>query len=407
MFRQPHELRRLVGDDAHRAALDPAEAGEDVRREQRLRLEELGVVQDVFDHAVHVVRLVGAVRDQRVQLAVLVRQLQVRVLGERGGLAEVVRRQVGEKGLDVLDRVLLVARHVVRDTGGAVVGAGTAELLEADVLAGDGLDDVGSGDEHVRRLVDHDGEVGDGGGVDRAARARADDQADLRDHTGGVGVPAEDLPVHPEGHDALLDAGAAGVVDADDRTAGLQGEVHDLDDLLAEDLAECPAEDGEVLGEDGHGAAVDGAVTGHDSVAVGAVGLQAEVGRAVLGELVELDEGAFVQEQFDALTRRQLALGVLLLDRASRTGVLGLLDAALEISEFSRSRMDVDTTCVGDGGGIACGAGHGHVGLFRLGHRDAAPCLLKGATGGLRCGLGGAARGAACGYGSGAVIACY
>jgi hypothetical protein len=40
--------------------------------------------------------------------------------------------------------------------GLGVVGAGAAEVLHRDVLAGDGLDDVGAGDEHVRGLVDHD-----------------------------------------------------------------------------------------------------------------------------------------------------------------------------------------------------------------------------------------------------------
>ena len=45
------ELGRLVGDDADRAALDPAEADQDVGREQRLHLEELAVVDDVLDHA--------------------------------------------------------------------------------------------------------------------------------------------------------------------------------------------------------------------------------------------------------------------------------------------------------------------------------------------------------------------
>ncbi len=84
------ELHRLVGDDADRVALDPPEPGEDVRREQRLRLEELGVVHDVFDHRVHVVRLVGAVRDERVQLQVLPGDGQVRLLGEDRGLGEVV-----------------------------------------------------------------------------------------------------------------------------------------------------------------------------------------------------------------------------------------------------------------------------------------------------------------------------
>ncbi len=91
------------------------------------------------------------------------------------------------------------------------------------------------------------------GGVDGSARAGADHEGDLGDDAGGVGVAAEDLAVGAERGDAFLDAGAAGVVDADDGAAGLQGEVHDLGDLLAVDLAQGAAEDGEVLGEHGDG----------------------------------------------------------------------------------------------------------------------------------------------------------
>lgn len=46
------------------------------------------------------------------------------------------------------------------------MGVGAAEFLHGDVFTGDGLDDVGSGDEHLAGLVDHDDEVGQGGGVD-------------------------------------------------------------------------------------------------------------------------------------------------------------------------------------------------------------------------------------------------
>jgi hypothetical protein len=50
------ELHRVVGHDAHRAALDPAEADDDVRGEQRLDLEELAVVERLdLDDLVHVV----------------------------------------------------------------------------------------------------------------------------------------------------------------------------------------------------------------------------------------------------------------------------------------------------------------------------------------------------------------
>ena len=58
---------RLIGDDAHRAALDAAEADDDVRRVVRLNLEEIGFVDRFADQLVHIIRLVRARRDQRVE----------------------------------------------------------------------------------------------------------------------------------------------------------------------------------------------------------------------------------------------------------------------------------------------------------------------------------------------------
>ena len=226
--------------------------------------------------------------------------------------------------------------------GLGVVGPGAAELLHRDVLAGDGLDDVGSGDEHVRGAVDHDREVGDRGGVDVAAGAGAHDQADLRDHAAGVHVAAEDLAVQAQRDDALLDAGAGALVDADDRAAGLDGEVHDLGDLLAVDLAQGAAEDREVLGEHARLAAVDGAVAGDHAVAVRAALLEAERRGAVPGQLVELDEGALVEEHLDPLAGGLAALGVLLLDRLRRAGVHRLVEAAVEVGQLARGGVGVD-----------------------------------------------------------------
>ncbi len=67
----------------------------------------------------------------------------------------------------------------------------------------------------------------------------------------------EDPAVAVEAGDALLDAGAGAVVEADERRADLEGEVHDLVDLLGEHLAEGAAEEREVLAEDEDLAAVD------------------------------------------------------------------------------------------------------------------------------------------------------
>ena len=124
----------------------------------------------------HVVRLVGGIGYQGVEFEILVVDIEIGLDVEDRRLFEVVARQVGEQGAQVLEGILLVGRHVVGDAVLGVVRAGAAELLELDVLAGDALDDLGAGDEHVRGLVDHDDEVGDGGGVDRAAGARAEDQ---------------------------------------------------------------------------------------------------------------------------------------------------------------------------------------------------------------------------------------
>ena len=167
----------------------------------------------------------------------------------------------------------------------------------------------------MRGLLDHEDEVGHRRRVDGAAGARAHDHADLRDHSGALDVADEDVAVGAERDDALLDPGAAGVVEADHRRADLGGEVHHLDHLLGHHLAERAAEDGEVLAEDEDGAAVDLAVAGDHGVAPGPVLVHLEVGGAVTDEGVELLEGARVEQLLDPLAGGHLALGVLLLDR--------------------------------------------------------------------------------------------
>ena len=171
----------------------------------------------------------------------------------------------------------------------------------------DGLDDVGAGDEHVAGLFGHEGEVGDGGGVDGSAGAGAEDGGDLRDDSAGEGVAEEDVGVAGEGDDAFLDAGAAGVVEADDGGADAEGGVHDLDDLGGVGLGEGAAEDGEVLGEDEDDAAVDAAVAGDEAVAGDSLVGHAEVGGSVGYEFVGLFEGALVEEEVDALAGGELA----------------------------------------------------------------------------------------------------
>jgi len=71
------------------------------------------------------------------------------------------------------------------------------------------------------------------------------------------------------------------------------------------------AEDGEVLGEDENNAALDAAVSGDESVAVGLLFSHAEVVRTVGDQLVGFFESAFVEQELDALAGRHLTLFVL------------------------------------------------------------------------------------------------
>lgn len=188
---------------------------------------------------------------------------------------------------------------------------GAAEAVLGDLLAGHRLDDVRAGDEHLRGLADHEDEVGEGGAVGRAAGARAEHHRDLRDDAGGPGVALEDAAVAGEGGDALLDAGAGAVVQGDQRGTGRDGHVHDLVDLGGVGLAEGAAEDPEVVRVDEDRAALDRAPAGDDTVGVVLLRLQAEADGAVAPQLLDLAEGTRVEQQLDALARRQLALRVL------------------------------------------------------------------------------------------------
>ena len=202
----------------------------------------------------------------------------------------------------------------MRDAAGRVVRHRAAEILLRHVFVRDGPDHVGARDEHVARPLDHDGEVGDRRRVDGAAGARPHDRRDLRHDARRERVAEKDVRVAGEREHALLDARAAGVVEPDDRRAELHREIHDLHDLRGVGLRERSAEDGEVLREGEHLPAVHEAVAGDDAVAGHEMLVHPEIAAAVGDELVDLLEGAGVEEQLHPLARRQLARRVLLLE---------------------------------------------------------------------------------------------
>ena len=239
---------------------------------------------------------------------------RIRRLEERRRV-EVVLGQEGEQVARVLETRLLVRRDELRDARLRRVRRRAAELLEADLLAGHGLHHVGPGDEHVRRPLDHQHEVGHRRRVDRPAGRRAHDERDLRDHSRGLDVAPEDLRVARKRDHAFLNPRSARVVDPDHRAAVLRGHVHDLADLLGECLGQAPAEDREVLREDEDLAAENRSVAGHDRVPVRPPIHHPEERIAVPHVAVELDEGAWIEELLHPFAREQLALFALSLDR--------------------------------------------------------------------------------------------
>ena len=213
-----------------------------------LDLEEVALVGDLQDQLLDVVGLVRVVRDQRVERHVdavgVVEARQLRRRLEVGGRQEVDQPAHLQQRLDV------VVVGAVGDRGLGRVDLRAAEFLGGHGLVGDGLHHVRAGDEHVARVAHHEDEVGHRRRIDVAARAGAHDQRNLRDDAGGEHVALEHLAIAAERRDALLDARAAGVEQADDRGAVLDRHVLDLGDLLRMRFAERAAEDGEILGED-------------------------------------------------------------------------------------------------------------------------------------------------------------
>ncbi len=228
----------------------------------------------------------------------------------------------------------VVVCQEVRHAGLLVVRHRAAQLFLGDLFVSDRLDDVRAGDEHVRGVVDHQDEVGDGGRVHRATGARTHDGGDLRHHARCQRVAQEDVGVAGERHHAFLDARAAGIIQADDGSADAHGGVHDLDDFGGVGFRERSAEDGEVLGEDEDQTTLDASIAGDEAVAVKLLLFHAELVAAMGDELVGLFEGAFVEQELDALARRHLALLVLACAALFAAAGLGESVAALQFGQL-------------------------------------------------------------------------
>ncbi len=150
--------RGLVGDDSDRISAHARESNQHVLGVVFLDFEEMPVIDHPQDDLAHVVGLVGILGNDRVQR--LVAAVGV-ILGRlKGRVLEIVRRHVGEH-LAHRDQGALIVGHIeMADSGAGRMGIGAAQFLHRHFLMSRGLDDVGSGDEHVGAVLHHHDEVG-------------------------------------------------------------------------------------------------------------------------------------------------------------------------------------------------------------------------------------------------------
>ena len=321
--------QRLIGHDAHGLALHAGKADQDVLGVFGLQLEKVAIVHGFDDQLLHVVGLVRVVGHQRVQAAVHAVS-RVAAAPHRGFFA-VGQRQVVVEAAQHQQRFNVVLKSQVGHATLGGVGDGAAQLLGRHILVRHGLDHLRPGDKHVGAVLDHEDEVGHGGRVHRAAGRRPHDHADLRHHATGHHIALEHIGVAAQAGHALLDAGAARVVEADHRGADLHRLVHHLADFFGVRLGKSATEHGEVLAEHEHQPAVDHAVARNHAIARDLVVLHAEVDTAVFHKHVPLFKGAFIQQQFQPLTGGQLAFFVLGVDALLAAAQAGKLTLGFEL----------------------------------------------------------------------------
>ena len=209
------------------------------------------------------------------------------------------------------------------------MGCSSTEVLETDHFVGDRLDDLGAGDEHVRRLVDHDDEIGDGGRVNSTARTWTHDDGNLWDHTRSPNVSEENLGIGPERGDPFLNTSTARIVHANDRTTGLEGHIEDLANLQTVHFTQRATVDGEILSEGKDLSSVDGAVAGDHAVPGNDVLVHVKITAAMFDEGINLLEAAVVKEQLKTFTCRHFPTVVLGINTGLTTASLA---ASLAIS---------------------------------------------------------------------------
>ena len=211
---------------------------------------------------------------------------------------------------------------------------GATKLIFGDLFEGHGLDYVRPGNKHVRSLVDHQHEVGDGRRIDGTSGAWSHDRRNLRNHAAIQRVAQENVGIPRQRHHAFLNPRPARIIQPNHRRAHFRRQVHDLHDLSRIRLRQRSAEHREVLGKHIDQPPLNAAVASDKSVAVDFLLGHAEIIAPVRDQFVGLLERALIEQELDPLARRHLSFFVLALAALGPAAILGELVALVQLSDF-------------------------------------------------------------------------
>ena len=300
------EQNAVVGDDAHRVAVDTGEAADQGLAVQGLEFIEVRAVDDTGDHLAHIVGLLLVRRNDAVDILHRVERLHRFPQVHRHGFDPV---QATDRAAHQFQRVVIIVGVVVGDPGGPAVDIGAAEFFGTDDLAGGRLYQRRPPQENGALVPDDNGLVGHGGQVGAAGGAGPEHRGDLGNaHGGHAGLVVKGVAeVLPVGKDLILQGqeGAAGVHQVDTGQAIFLGDGLGAALLLDGQGVVGAALDRGVIDKNHTFLAGDAADAGDDTGARHIVLVDLVGGQ--LGQLQE--RRARVQHRVEPLPRQQLAAG--------------------------------------------------------------------------------------------------
>ena len=184
---------------------------------------------------------------------------------------------------------------------------GTTKSFGSNVFVGYCFDNGRTGNKHLADIIDHKDKICDTRWIYSTAGTVSGNNRNLWDVTGCHGVVVEDLAIACQGIDSFLDTGTAGIVDADNRAAALDGHFNCICDLETVLLAQCTADDGKIFWVNNYFLAADGSVSGDHTVIRELAFFNIE-GIFKIGNVgSDLPEGIFIKKHTDSFQGMKFA----------------------------------------------------------------------------------------------------